>query len=143
MLARPWSSLHDDTNTDPSSAHRICFRVGKALAESSRRSFLFWFQCWQDLGRVSAKVLTHSPKPDTRISQSTMEHCHGPSGSQIFFSNFHRKNPKKPEPPSFFKAELDHQMIGSAVAISVMKVSMPTAADWSLSTHPLMEPSAL
>lgn len=49
-------------------------------------------------------------------------------GGEIFVANFHWKHPEKPGPPSSFKAELDPQMIGCAVAISVMKVGMPAAA---------------
>jgi len=51
-------------------------------------------------------------------------------GSETFVANFHQKYPVsvKPGPPSSFKAELDHQMIGSAVATPVMKVGTPAAA---------------
>jgi hypothetical protein len=69
-----------------------------------------------------------------QLSQTRHEHTAErprsdlPPGSEIFVANFHRKYPNKPGPPSSFKAELDHQMIGSAVAVSVMKVGMPTAA---------------
>lgn len=79
------------------------------MVESPRR-FLFAF----------------SPQPDVRISQD--DHGALPPSSEIFVASFHWKYPKKPGPPSSFKAELDHQMMGSAVALSVMKVDTPPAA---------------
>jgi hypothetical protein len=68
----------------------------------------------------------YSPQPDTR----TLQNNHGalPPSSEIFVANFFWKYPRKPGPLSSFKAELDHQMIGSAVAISVMKVGTSPAA---------------
>lgn len=62
---------------------------------------------------------------------------------EIFVASFGQKYPKKPGPPSSFKAELDPQMIGSAVAIQVMKVGTPPAAVLEPAHTSLMDPSAL
>ena len=106
------------------------------------------FPCWQGFGRVFATIfLTFLPvltrpwsslregsySQDTalnRIPECCRQNNHGalPPSSEIFVANFFWKYPRKPGPPSSFKAELDHQMIGSAVAISVMKVGTPPAA---------------
>jgi hypothetical protein len=70
------------------------------------------------------------PQPSPTAHEDTSERPRSDllPGSEIFVANFYREYPNKPGPPSSFKAELDHQMIGSAVATLVMKVGMSTAA---------------
>ncbi|KAM0708517.1 hypothetical protein Q7P35_005169 [Cladosporium inversicolor] len=57
-------------------------------------------------------------------------------GSEVSVARFHQKHPNKPGLPSSFKAELDLQMMGSAVAIPAMNVGVPAIVATVLEPEP-------